>query len=52
MNRSKFKNIYDRKRTDDIWVNYKNQRSFYANLLPKTKNEYFQNLNIRDFSDN
>ena len=30
----------------------KKQRNFCVNLLRKTKAEYFQNLNIRDFSDN
>ena len=52
MHRSKFKNIYNKKRTNDNWVNYKKQRNFSVNLLRKTKKDYFQNLNTRDLSNN
>ena len=52
MHRSKLKNIYNKKRTNDNWANYKKQRNFCVNLLRKTKTDYFQNLNIRDLSDN
>ena len=52
MHRSKFKNIYSKKRTNNYWANYKKQRNFCVNLLRKTKTDYFQNLNIRDLSDN
>ena len=50
MHRSKFKNIYKKKRTNDNWANYKKQRNFCVNLLRKTKTGYFKNLNIRDLS--
>ena len=52
MHRSKLKNIYNKKRTNDNWANYKKQRNFCVNLLRKTKTDYFKNLNIRDLSDN
>ena len=52
MHRSKFKNIYIKNRTGDNWESYKEQRNFCENLLRKTRNDYFQNLNIRDLSDN
>ena len=52
MHGSKFKNIYNKKRINDNWTNYKKQRNFCVNLLRKTKADYFQNLNIRDLSDN
>ena len=52
MHRSKLKNIYIKNRTGDIWESYKEQRNFCVNLLRKTKNDYFQNLNIQDLSDN
>ena len=52
MHGSKFKNIYNKKRTNDNWTNYKKQRNLCVNLLRKTKADYFQNLNIRDLSDN
>ena len=43
MHRSKFKNIYNKKRADDNWAYYKKQRNFCVNLLHKTKKDYFQN---------
>ena len=52
IHRSKFKNIYSKKRTNDNWANYKKQSNFDVNLLRKTKTDYFQNLNISDLSDN
>ena len=52
LNRSKLKNIYNRNLTKDNWVNYRKERNFCVNLLRKTKNEYFQNLNMRDLLDN
>ena len=51
MHRSKLKNIYNKKRTDDSWANYKKQRNFCVNLLCKTKKDCFQNLNIQDLSN-
>ena len=50
--KSKFKNILSKKRANDNWPSYKKQRNFGVNLLRKTKKDYFQNLNIRDLSDN
>ena len=52
MHRSKLKNIYNKKRTNDNWANYAKQRNYCVNLLRKTKKDYFHNLNIRDLSDN
>ena len=52
MHRSKLKNIYNKYRTEDNWVNYKKQRNFWVYLLRKTKTEYFQKLNVKDLSDN
>ena len=49
--RSKLKNIYNKKKTDVNWANYKKQRNFCVMLLRKTKKEYFQNLNVKDLSD-
>ena len=53
MHRSKFKkkNCH-KKRTDIIWTNYKKQRNFCVTLLRRTKKDYFQNLNVKDLSDN
>ena len=53
MHRSKLKkNIYNKKRTDTIWKNYKKQHNFCVKLLRRVKNDYFQNLNVKDLSDN
>ena len=52
MHRSKFKNIYNKYRTEDMWANYKKQRNFCVNLLRKSKTEYFQKLNVKGLSDN
>ena len=52
MHRSKLKNIYNKNRTDVNWANYKKQRNFCVTLLRRTKKEYFQNLNVKDLSDN
>ena len=52
MHRSKLKNIYNKKRTDVNWANYKKQRNFCVTVLRRTKKEYFQNLNVKDLSDN
>ena len=52
MLRSKFKNIYNKKWTDDNWENYGKQRNFCVDLLRKIKKDYFQNLNIQDIPDN
>ena len=51
MDRSKFKNIYNKYRTEDNWTNYKKQRNFFVKLLRKTKIEYFQKVNVKDLSD-
>ena len=37
MHRSKLKNIYNKKWTNDNWANYKKQRDFCVNLMHKTK---------------
>ena len=52
MHRSRLKNKYIRKRNDKNWENYKKQRNFCVDLLRKTEAEYFQNLNVKDLSDN
>ena len=53
MHRSKSKNICNKKLTDN-WTNYIKTKEFLFEpaLLCKTKKNNFQNLNIRDLSDN
>ena len=50
--RSKLKKICTKKRRDDNWASYKKLINFCVSLLRKTKNDYFQNLNMRGLSDN
>ena len=52
MHRSKLKNVYNKKRTNYNWANYKKQMNFCVNLLRKSETDYSQNLNIRHLSDN
>ena len=51
MHRSKFKNIYNKARSNEDWDNYKNLRNFCVNLLRNTKKDYFQKRNIKDLTD-
>ena len=37
MHRSKLKNVYNKKRTNVNWANYKKQRNFCVTLLRRTK---------------
>ena len=49
--RSRLKNLLNKQRTHENWVNYKMQRNQCVNLLRKTKKNYFTNLNIKDITD-
>ena len=51
MMRSRIKNLYSKNKTDLNWSNYKAQRNFCTNLLPKTKKEYFSKLDIIKIND-
>ena len=52
MVRSKLENKYNKSRTEENWVSYKKQRNFCVNLLRKTKKDYFNNLDIKNITDN
>ena len=51
MTRSRLKNIYNKKRSYDNWDKYKKQRNFCVKLLRKTKQDYFNNIDIKSASD-
>ena len=51
MHRSKFKNIFHKTRAKEDWNNYKKQKNFCVNLLRNTKKDYFEKLNIKDWTD-
>ena len=52
MTRSKLKRKYNLDRTTINFENYKKQRSICVNLLLKSKKQYFNNINIKNVTDN
>ena len=52
MVRSNLKNKYNKNRTGKNWSNYKKQRNFCVILLRKTKKGYFNNLNLKNITNN
>ena len=50
--RSRLKNIYNKTRSPENWDNYKKERNFCVDLLRKTKGFHFEQINIKDISDN
>ena len=49
--RSRLKNIYNKKRSYNNWHKYKKQRNFCVKLLYKTKQDYFNNIDIKSVCD-
>ena len=47
MTRCKFKNINKKKQFCDNWNIYKKQINFWVKLLRKTKQEYFNNVDMK-----
>ena len=45
------KNIYNKKRSYDNWDKYKKQRNFCLKLFCKTKQDYFNNFDIKSVID-
>ena len=52
MLRSKLENELNKERNHINWCNYKRQRNRCLSILRKTKKEYFNDLNIKQVSDN
>ena len=48
--RSKLKIKYNKERRQIKWCNFKRERNHCLNILRKTENEYFNNLNIKQVS--
>ena len=48
---SRLKNIHNKKRSYDNWNKYKKQRNFSVKFLRRTKLDYFNNIDIKSFSD-
>ena len=51
MTHSRLKNVYNKKRSYGNWDKYKKQINFYVELLCKTKEDYFSNIDIKTVSD-
>ena len=52
MYRSKLKNTFNKKPTEENERLYKTQRNFCVNLLKKEKRNYYNNLDLKIFDDN
>ena len=52
MLRSQLKNKFVKSRNNEDWSNYKNQRNFCKNLLKKSKQNYFGQLDMKHLNDN
>ena len=52
MHRSKLKNNFNKKPTDENKRLYNKQRNFCVALLKKEKRNYYNNLELRIFKDN
>ena len=52
MDKSMLKKKYKKNRTGENWDIYKKQINFCVNLLRKTKRDYFNDLNIKNITNN
>ena len=52
MTRSKLKRRYNLDRTTINLEKYKKQRNICVNLLGKSKNQYFNNIDVKNVTDN
>ena len=52
MKRSKLRNVFLKKRTEENRNNYVKQRNLCVTLLRKSKREFFGSLNVKDLCDN
>ena len=50
--RSRLCNISLRNRTEENKILYKKQRNYCVSLLRRSKTEYYENLNIKNVTDN
>ena len=52
MHRSRLRNKFLKKRTNEIKIDYNKQRNICVSLLRKTKRDYFANLGTKIMKDN
>ena len=52
MKRSKLRNKFNEERNIETWSEYKRQRNLCSNLLKQSKKRHFNNLNVKDLTEN
>ena len=52
MLKSRLKNNFNKKRSDENWENYKKQWNFCVKLPRQTNEKYFSDINVKSISDN
>ena len=52
MKRTRLRNYYPKKRSEQNRLSYVKQRNYCVSLLRKTKKDYYANLNVKDIVDN
>ena len=52
MNRTRLRNVYLRKRSDENRKKYSKQRNFCVSLLRRTKRKYYSSLDEKSITDN
>ena len=52
MKRSKLRSKFNEEINIENWSEYKRQRNLCSNLLKKSKKRYFNNLNVKDVTEN
>ena len=52
MKRTRLRNCYLKKRSEQNRLSYVKQRNYCVSLLRKTKKDYYANLNVKDIVDN
>ena len=51
MKRSKLKSKFNKERNVKNWFNYKQQRNYCSSLLTESKTRHFDNLNVKDITE-
>ena len=52
MKRSKLRNKFNKERNIENWSEYRRQRNLCSNLLKESKKRHFNNLNVKDVTEN
>ena len=52
MKRSKLRNKFNEEKNTENWSEYKRQRNVCSNLLKQSKKRHFNNLSVKDVTEN